>query len=174
MVTFIARWGFAPTVRVPRMAHLVEVPKLFYRRHPKIGMKIELVIQPRGPGLLRADTKKIRPHHGIGFSRCRIAGRIPFCKQSADVHYRFYLTCCQKSKRVHQHACAGRWGRQGSYRFSPSNRKALCTLSRSSKNEAGFVFEMPLHTSPATAGQKSAGALNASPARCRLVSATSP
>ena len=111
MVTFIARWGFAPTVRVPRMAHLVEVPKLFYRRHPKIGMEIELVIQPRGPGLLRADTKKIRPHRGIGFSRCRVAGRIPFCKQSADVHYRFYLTCCcEKSKGVHQHACAGRWG----------------------------------------------------------------
>ena len=98
MVTFIARWGFAPTVRVPRMAHLVEVPKLFYRRHPKIGMGIELVIQPRGPGLLRADTKKIRPHQRIGFNRCRIAGRIPFCKQSADVHYRFYLTCCQKAR----------------------------------------------------------------------------
>jgi len=65
-------------------------------------------------------------------------------------------------------------GRQGSCRFSPSNRKALRTLSRSSKNEAGFVFETPLHTSPATAGQKSAGALNASPARRRLVSATSP
>ena len=98
MVTFIARWGFAPTVRVPRMAHLVEVPKLFYRRHPKIGMGIELVIQPRGPGLLRADTKKIRPHQRIGFNRCRTAGRIPFCKQSADVHYRFYLTCCQKAR----------------------------------------------------------------------------
>jgi hypothetical protein len=39
-------------------------------------------------------------------------------------------------------------GRQGSCRFSPSNRKALRTLSRSSKNEAGFVFETPLHTSP--------------------------
>ena len=72
--------------------------KLFYRRHPKIGMRIELVIQPRGPGLLRADTKKIRPHHGIGFSRCRITGRIPFCKQSADVHYRFYLTAARKAR----------------------------------------------------------------------------
>ena len=149
------------------------VPKLFYRRHPKIGMGIELVIQPRGPGLLRADTKKIRPHQRIGFNRCRIAGRIPFCKQSADVHYRFYLTCCQKSKEFIS-TLAQDVGRQGSCRFSPSNRKALRTLSRSSKNEAGFVFETPLHTSPATAGQKSAGALNASPARRRLVSATSP
>src|SRR5947207_42506 len=43
-VAFIARSSFAPIDRVPRMAHFVEVSKLFYRRHPKIGMGVELAI----------------------------------------------------------------------------------------------------------------------------------
>jgi hypothetical protein len=38
-VAFIARSSFAPIDRVPRMAHFVEVPKLFYGRHPKIGTR---------------------------------------------------------------------------------------------------------------------------------------
>src|SRR5438309_880846 len=91
-VAFIARSSFAPIDRVPGMTHLVEVPKLFYGRHPKIGMGVELVIQPRGPSLLRADTKKIRPPGGIEFSGCPIAENTGCCKHSANVHSRFYLT----------------------------------------------------------------------------------
>jgi len=34
--------------------------QFLYRRHPEIGMRIELLIKPGGSGFMGSDTQKIR------------------------------------------------------------------------------------------------------------------
>jgi len=74
---------------MPRTAHLIKVVQLFQWRHPETGMGIELVIQPRRTGFLRADTKKIWPRIAFELTSCGIAGEAPFIRPD-ELHYRCY------------------------------------------------------------------------------------
>src|SRR6185312_16786071 len=49
--------------RVADLGHVAaQIVELLDRRHPEIGMKLELIVQPARAGLLHSHAKKIRTH----------------------------------------------------------------------------------------------------------------
>jgi hypothetical protein len=60
----------------PRSIQFVQIMQFLYRRHPEIGMWLELSIQPRGSSFLRAHAQEVRT---------RIAGGTVMLFSIADV-----------------------------------------------------------------------------------------